>query len=145
MVVSALSEENGGGFIAIAPDLHGCMADGDTREAAIAELHHAIEEWIDEAQRLKRRVPLPGEYIARTRQERKEINNLLKAQEKLIKTQDRLLKEAKKEIEKIREGITNLFEQGGGDEKLYSAWSSETMPVLVAGVLSRRRQDGLPN
>jgi|GEM_PF-668381 predicted RNase H-like HicB family nuclease len=152
VVVHALSEEDGGGYVAVAPDLYGCMADGDTAEAAIVDLHQAIEEWVDEAERLGREVPKPGEYAVRKHQERKEINDLLRAQEKLIKEQDRRLKETREEIEKtreevekIREGVSSLLEQDTRDEKsAYTLWASAALP-LIANVMSRRRQDRLPN
>ena len=44
--IFALSEEDGGGFLAIAHDLPGCMADGWTQREALANLHDAIAEWI---------------------------------------------------------------------------------------------------
>jgi hypothetical protein len=37
VVVEPLSGEEGGGFAAIAPDLPGCMSDGDTPEEALAQ------------------------------------------------------------------------------------------------------------
>jgi predicted RNase H-like HicB family nuclease len=60
IVISAASDDDGGGFVAFAPDLEGCIADGDTPEAALADLQSAILEWIDEAKRLGREVPVPG-------------------------------------------------------------------------------------
>jgi predicted RNase H-like HicB family nuclease len=42
MVISAAGEDEGGGFVAFAPDLEGCMADGATPEAALADLQAAI-------------------------------------------------------------------------------------------------------
>jgi antitoxin HicB len=44
-----LLEEDGGGFVAIAPDLAGCMTDGATQEEAIENLRDAITQWIEEA------------------------------------------------------------------------------------------------
>ena len=35
VIVSPLSEEDGGGFLATVPDLPGCMSDGETPEEAI--------------------------------------------------------------------------------------------------------------
>jgi antitoxin HicB len=53
-----------GGFIATAPELPGCMSDGETPEAALASIEGAISEWIDEAQRLGRAVPAPRHNVA---------------------------------------------------------------------------------
>lgn len=47
----ALSAEEGGGFLAWAPDLPGCMSDGDSREEAEIHCRDAIQDWLDQAQR----------------------------------------------------------------------------------------------
>jgi len=49
----------GGGFIALVPDLPGCMGDGETAEEALHDVESAIGEWIDEATRLGRPIPQP--------------------------------------------------------------------------------------
>lgn len=46
-------------FIAEAPELPGCAADGPTRQAAVANLEVVIEEWIETARELKRPIPQP--------------------------------------------------------------------------------------
>ena len=138
MTASELSNEDGGGFLAVAPDLHGCMADGETAAAAIAELRLAIAEWIDEARRLKRKVPKPGSFAERTRQKNKAIGNLREAQERLIEEQDRLLKGKRKEIEKIGGPISILVKHGLHDERSYLVWSDEGMPANATGAMSRR-------
>ena len=60
--IFALSEEDGGGFLAVAPDLPGCAADGWTQREAIANLRDAIAEWISDARTTGRRVPEPKYY-----------------------------------------------------------------------------------
>jgi antitoxin HicB len=57
--IISLSEEDGCGFLAIAPDLRGCMADGWTQREALANLHDAIAEWIEDARAVDRPVPEP--------------------------------------------------------------------------------------
>ncbi len=71
--VRHLSEEEGGGYLAEALDLNGCMADGETIEEAVHNLEDAINSWIRTAQELKRPVPLPsdnhqfsGKWLVRT-------------------------------------------------------------------------------
>jgi antitoxin HicB len=54
----------GGGFIALVPDLPGCMSDGETVEEAWRSAQDAIAEWIDEANRLGRSVPPPSRQVA---------------------------------------------------------------------------------
>jgi antitoxin HicB len=62
--IFALSEEDGCGFLAIAPDLPGCRADGWTQREALANLHDAIAEWITDARAMGRPVPEPKYYLA---------------------------------------------------------------------------------
>jgi len=51
--------ERDGAWLASAPELPGCMADGETPEAALAEIETVIAEWIEEAQRIGNPVPAP--------------------------------------------------------------------------------------
>ena len=39
--ISALSGEDGGGFVAVVPELPGCMSDGETRQEALANVRDA--------------------------------------------------------------------------------------------------------
>lgn len=49
------------GYIALAPDLPGCSAFGDSQEEAIAELQHAITAWREAAQKAGNPVPKPSQ------------------------------------------------------------------------------------
>ena len=40
--IEPLSQEDGGGFVALVPDLPGCMSDGETPEEALANVRDAI-------------------------------------------------------------------------------------------------------
>lgn len=51
------SEEDGT-FVAEAPELPGCSADGPTRQEALANAETVIQEWIETARELGR--PIPG-------------------------------------------------------------------------------------
>ncbi|MEH2546664.1 putative RNase H-like HicB family nuclease [Bradyrhizobium sp. AZCC 2262] len=57
------SEEDGG-FIAVAPDLPGCSAFGDTAEEAVHELQDAIWAWIGAAKKAGNPVPPPAPHRA---------------------------------------------------------------------------------
>jgi predicted RNase H-like HicB family nuclease len=46
-------------FIAEAPELPGCMADGFTYQAALANLEIVMQEWIETASDLGRPIPQP--------------------------------------------------------------------------------------
>jgi len=64
VLISPLSAEDGGGFLATVPDLPGCMSDGETPEEAIANVQDAILTWIEAAQELGRQVPAPSRQQA---------------------------------------------------------------------------------
>jgi len=63
VIIEPLAEDEGGGFVAIVPDLPGCMSDGETAEAALASVGDAIEAWIDEAKALGRAIPTPSRHL----------------------------------------------------------------------------------
>ena len=44
-----LTPEEGGDFLAWAPELPGCMSDGETPEEAESHCREAIVEWLDHA------------------------------------------------------------------------------------------------
>jgi len=46
-------------FIAEVPELPGCMADGSTHQAALANAEVVVKEWIETAQELGRSIPQP--------------------------------------------------------------------------------------
>jgi predicted RNase H-like HicB family nuclease len=46
-------------FIAVVPELPGCMADGKTYREALSNTEVVIAEWIDTAKELGRHIPLP--------------------------------------------------------------------------------------
>jgi len=46
-------------FIAEAPELPGCMADGKSHREALVNLEVVIQEWIDTAADLGRQIPEP--------------------------------------------------------------------------------------
>jgi predicted RNase H-like HicB family nuclease len=48
-----------GAYIAEVPELAGCMADGATRQEAIAAAEVVIAEWIETAKELGRPIPEP--------------------------------------------------------------------------------------
>jgi predicted RNase H-like HicB family nuclease len=56
--VTFWSDEDGG-FIALAPDLPGCSAFGESQSEALDELEQAIEAWIEAARAAGNPVPEP--------------------------------------------------------------------------------------
>jgi antitoxin HicB len=61
--IEPLPAEEGGEYLAIVPDLPGCMSDGPTREMAARNVEHAIAAWIEEAVALGRNIPTPSRSV----------------------------------------------------------------------------------
>jgi antitoxin HicB len=59
IAISPMSPEDGGGFVATAPDLPGCMSDGATPAEALDNVYDAIACWIEAAEAMGRPVPEP--------------------------------------------------------------------------------------
>lgn len=57
MIVSWSDEENC--YLVSVPELPGCMADGKTYEEAVRNAQIVIDEWIETAQILGRKIPEP--------------------------------------------------------------------------------------
>lgn len=47
-------------YIAIAPDLAGCSAAGDSEEEALQEIRTAMSLWLEAAKKMKRKLPDPS-------------------------------------------------------------------------------------
>jgi predicted RNase H-like HicB family nuclease len=50
-------------FVAEAPELAGCAADGATRQEALANIEVVIAEWLEAARELGRPIPQPKERL----------------------------------------------------------------------------------
>ena len=64
VLVKPLSPDDGGGFVAVVPDLPGCMSDGETPVEALANVQDAIAAWIEAATEMGRAVPLPTQVLS---------------------------------------------------------------------------------
>jgi antitoxin HicB len=62
--IRPLSESDGGGFLAIVPELPGCRSDGDTPHEALSNAYDAIASWLEAAQELNRPIPSPRRAAA---------------------------------------------------------------------------------
>lgn len=58
------SEDNS--YIAEVPELAGCMADGNTMQSALENVHTVMEEWIETAKLMGREIPVPKGKLAFT-------------------------------------------------------------------------------
>ena len=62
--IRPLSVTDGGGYVAVAPELPGCMSDGETPQEALANAYDAIACWIEGAVEMGRAVPEPRRAAA---------------------------------------------------------------------------------
>lgn len=60
VLLRALAESDGGGYLAVVPDLPGCLSDGDTPEQAFTNAQNAIASWIEAAIDMNRPIPDPS-------------------------------------------------------------------------------------
>jgi len=60
MLLRPLQEDEGGGWLAVIPDLPGCASDGDTPEGAVRNVLKAREAWLAVARDLGREIPKPA-------------------------------------------------------------------------------------
>lgn len=73
ILIVPLSEEDGGGFLGHVPDLKGCISDGDTQLEALNNTIEAINDWLEECDRLNRERPEPGNAERAARAEKKTL------------------------------------------------------------------------
>jgi antitoxin HicB len=64
VVVKPLSLADGGGYVALVPDLPGCMSDGETPAEALNNVEDAILVWIEAAGEMGRSIPRPAKELA---------------------------------------------------------------------------------
>ena len=130
VVVYPLGEEDGGGFAALAPDLPGCKGDGETPEAALSDLYSAIGEWIDECDALGRKVPAPGSYVSKKRDEHEHIIAVIRMQADALKKQEDFIKgrlaETQNGLAALEASVADLLER-------HSASEENDFPGVVTG------------
>ena len=63
VVLRPLNDEDGGGWIAIVPDLPGCMSDGATGQEAFDNVLDAIDSWESDAQQDGVNAPEPDSSV----------------------------------------------------------------------------------
>jgi antitoxin HicB len=59
VTIRRLPEALGNGYLALVPDLPGCMSDGETPREAFENAQDAIECWIEAAQEMGHPIPDP--------------------------------------------------------------------------------------
>ncbi len=79
IVVAPLSDEDGGGFIALYPDLPGCLSDGDTPDEALANAQDAFAAWMEVQNERGASIPEPGDSSGLHQQRMESLMEALKA------------------------------------------------------------------
>ena len=107
VVVHKLSEVDGGGYLALVPDLYGCMSDGETPEEAIANVQDAITDWLEVSEQLGRTIPVPGSSVKKAKGRETALIETIKILSEHVDGLDGRIDRLFSEIEHIKELIEN--------------------------------------
>lgn len=143
IAVNKVGEQDGGGYLAHALDLKGCLGDGATPEEAIANLKDAIVEWIDEARRLKRPIPRPGESLERAHKERLKLVGVIRKQDELISKQAESFGRLRDEIRRLREQVAELADKNDQEDSDQVWWRGAVCQTNAKK--DRHGNDGVPH
>ncbi len=108
ILILPLSEEDGGGYVGLVPDLIGCMSDGETRAEAIANTEEAIAEWIDAQIERGNAVPEPGSMAKKKRHERSLLQTKIKELHERIDQFEGRFNEIEVALDDLREQLEHL-------------------------------------
>ena len=64
VLIRPLSTEDGGGWLAIVPDLPGCSSDGESQADALNNVQDAIGQWLATAEKYGQPVPRPDNFVS---------------------------------------------------------------------------------
>lgn len=115
------------GFIAVASDLPGCSAFGETQQEALVELQDAIAAWIEAAEAAGNPIPEPSRPALETKYSGKMLLRMPRA------LHARLANAAKFEDVSLNQYIVFLLASA---TTTISATSVRPLPIQVAGVSS---------
>jgi predicted RNase H-like HicB family nuclease len=108
IVIVPLSQDDGGGFLGFAPDLRGCMSDGETRAEALANTEAAIDDWLDAAKERGMEIPAPGSATRRAREEKDQLVSDLKQMAQGIDAIEGRLAEFEIRMREIEEKVEHV-------------------------------------
>lgn len=103
IVVTKLSDEDGGGYLAVVPDLYGCMSDGESPEEALRNAQSAIDDWIEVARELGRKLPEPGSAAKQSRKREAALVQAIKILTEQYDGLDERIESLVHEIDHVRE------------------------------------------
>lgn len=107
VVVTRLSDEDGGGYLARVPDLYGCMSDGETPEEALSNAKQAILDWIEVARAAGREVPVVGNAVRRANAREASLIQTIKILSEQYDSLDDRIARLFGEIEHLKELVDN--------------------------------------
>lgn len=125
VVISALSEEDGGGYIAYSPDLPGCLADGESPEEALTAFRDALTEWAEEMRANNLEIPQAGSSVAGSAKRRAALTRLVDMQQEVISKQDNL-------IQKLSELTADMLKELKKGEAADAQWSQSCIIETTA-------------
>lgn len=110
VVIVPLSKDDGGGYLGFAPDLQGCMSDGESPEETLTNLRDAIAEWLDAYRRSQPEleVPTPGSAGRAVAKEGEHLSELIRAITAANAEIDDRIEELARNVDDIRDRIENI-------------------------------------
>jgi antitoxin HicB len=107
IVISALSDEDGGGFLGAVPDLQGCMSDGKTPQEAAENTTQAIADWIECQKELGRKIPEPGTAMKRAMEDRARLVDVIATLSEGYDGFDQRIESMTNQLREIKEMMEN--------------------------------------
>jgi predicted RNase H-like HicB family nuclease len=101
LVVIPLSEDDGGGFLAYAPDLPGCMSDGETAPEAIRHAEDAVTEWLAARAAQGEPVPKPGSAGEQANERERRLLDALRSLAEYNQSADRKIKGLERKLAEL--------------------------------------------
>jgi antitoxin HicB len=107
-----LPDNEGGGYVAYAPDLEGCKSNGESPDAAVASLLAAIRALRAHMTEEGKPAPEPFSSSDKAQRMREEMLSIIREQEKMLKEEvvnlRKELSEVRSEMDKIRTRMRQL-------------------------------------
>lgn len=107
VVVLKLSQEDGGGYLALVPDLYGCMSDGETPEEAVSNVQEAVADWLEVSRQMNRSIPEVGSSVKRAKARESALIETIKILSEQVDGLDGRIERLFSEIEHVKELIEN--------------------------------------
>jgi antitoxin HicB len=113
IVIAPLPDEDGGGYIALYPDLPGCMSDGDTPEEALVNAKDAFDAWIEVQKERGASIPAPGDSSSENAKRMDSLMEALKVALDRVELADQHIKSLEAALEKAIRQNTGSWQPSG--------------------------------